>query len=131
VCGGLNYIDAKRFKIKVYADWLWRGIVVNILLILNLTDGTALCCDVEWQAAPRIGDYVKIPTHAEYTFSVKSVEWTMGGAARVMLKPKADFKFKGDLKAGLNPWAHPTSVSSYPNWREYYSEKGISTPYRK
>ena len=105
--------------------------MVNIRLILNLKEGPALCCDVQWQAAPRIGDYVKLPTHAEYTFSVKSVEWTMYGAARVMLTPKADAKFREDLMEGVDPWKSPTESSSYPRWREYYSEKGSSTPYRK
>jgi hypothetical protein len=105
--------------------------VIDIKLILNLKDGTALCCDVQWQAPPRIGDHVKLPTHAQYTFSVKPVEWTMHGAARITLTPKADAKFKEDLMAGLDPWKHPTQISSYPQWREYYSEKGVSTPYRK
>lgn len=45
------------------------GIVIDVLLILNYERGPALSCAVEWPAAPRIGDHVKLPTHAENTFS--------------------------------------------------------------
>src|ERR1051325_10004848 len=106
--------------------------MVDVCLILNLSEGPALRCDFQWPAVPRIGDYVKLPTHPEYTFKVKSIEWTMHGEARVTLTPKADVKVTGDLMTGRDPWQSDINQGfPYPKWREYYPENGSSTPYRK